>query len=286
MIIHFFKNRAKDRIDFGQLIDEYFDVIENSRIESTDEEVKITINLPQFSCEYYYLITKRSRVSSIYKLNSEYVNINLLCEIPEVLPQYVMRVILKQVEELCSKFELSIYHSQIDNIKDFKLFEILQLLIKERTRYLHDNINEPVYKINEYILNQVCLYQQIVDRLPSLVSNDVIPCNYITLIDKQTKKVEFAINWKVEQPIVFPPQLSYIQVEEEENLIALIPASVFFKYVTRFTYEIKDKTVDLKMMYLDEKGCKKARKLLKKMKKSMVSISNFDVISLTNLIEE
>lgn len=286
MIIHFFKNRAKDRIDFSQLIDEYFDLIENSTIESTDEEVKITINLPQFSCEYYYLITKRSRVSSIYKLNSEYVNINLLCEIPEVLPQYVMRVILKQIEELCSKFELSIYHDQIDNIKDFKLFEILQLLIRERNKYLHENASDSYYRIPEHILNQVCLYQQIVDRLPSHVNNEVIPCNYITLIDKYSKKVEFAINWKVEQPIIFPPQLSFVQVEEEENLIALIPADIFFKYATRFTYEIKDKTVDLKMMYLDEKGCKKVKKLLKKMKKHMVSISNFDVISITNLIEE
>lgn len=286
MIIHFFKNRAKDRIDFSQLIDDYFDLIENSRIESTDEEVRITINLPQFSCEYHYLITKRSRVSSIYKLNSDYVNINLLCEIPEILPQYVIRVILKQMEELCSKFELSIYHDQIDNIKDFKLFEILQVLIKERTKYLHDNQNEVVYPIPEHILNQVCLYQQLVDRLSTLVSNEVIPCNYITLLNRQTKKVEFSINWKVEQPIVFPPQLSYVQVEEEENLITLIPADIFFKYSTRFAYEIKDNSVDLKMLYLDEKGCKKVKKLLKKMRKHVVSISNFDVISLTSLIEE
>lgn len=286
MILHFFKNRAKDRIDFSALIDDYFDKIENSKIESTDEELRITINLPRFSCSYYFLITKRSRVSSIYKLNSEYVNINLLCEIPELLPRYVMRVILKQIEELCVKFELAVYHDQIDNIKEFKLFEILQLLIKDRSRYLQENENLVVYPVPEHILNQICLYQMISDRLPTYVSNDLVPCNYINLIDRTTKQVEFAINWKVEQPIVFPPQLSYIQVEEEENLIALIPADIFFKYATRFTYEIKDKTVDLKMMYLDEKGCHKVKKLLRKMRKHIVSISNFEVISLTNLIEE
>lgn len=286
MIIHFFKNRAKDRIDFSQLIDDYFDLIENSQIESTDDEVKITINLPQFGCAYYYYITKRSRVSSVYKLNSDFVNINLLCELPEVLPQYVMRVILKQIDDLCSKFDLAIYHDQIDNIKDFKLFEILQFLIKNRAKHLEENPNKTVHRIPEHMLNQICLYQQIADRLPSLVNSDIVPCNYITLIDKKTNDVEFAINWKVEQPVVFPPELSYVQVEEEENLIALIPANVFFKYVTRFTYEIKDKTVDLKMMYLDEKGCKKVKKLVKKMKKHMASISSFDIISLHNLIEE
>ena len=286
MIIHFFKNRAKDRIDFSQLIDGYFDLIDNSLIESTDDEVKITINLPQFGCEYYFLITKRSRVTSVYKLNSDFVNINLLCDIPEVLPQYVMRVILKQIDDLCTQFELAIYHDQIDNIKEFKLFEILQCLIKNRTKHLEENPNEVVYKLPEFILNQICLYQQIVDRLPSLVNNDIVPCSYITLIDKRTNAVEFSINWKIEQPVVFPPELSYVQVEEEENLIALIPADIFFKYVTRFTYEIKDKTVDLKMLYLDEKGCKKVKKLMKKMKKHMVSISSFDIISLPNLIEE
>ena len=155
MILHFFKNRAKDRIDFSSLIDGYFDQIENSKIESNDEELRITINLPRFSCSYYFLITKRSRVSSIYKLNSEYVNINLLCEIPEVLPRYVMRVILKQIEELCDKFELAVYHDQIDNIKEFKLFEILQLLIKDRSRYLQENDDITVYPVPEHILNQI-----------------------------------------------------------------------------------------------------------------------------------
>lgn len=286
MVIHFFKNRAKERIDFIELIDNYFDLIDNCVIDSNEEEVKIMLNMPQFDCGYHYLITKRSKVSSIYKLNSEYVNINLLCEIPEVLPQYVMRVILKQIDELCKKFELVIYYDQLDNIKEFKLFDILQSLIKERSSFLQENTEEKVYPVPEHILNQVCLYQLIVDKLPNLVSHDLIPCNYIVLLDKLTKRIEFTINWKVNQPVVFPPQLSYVQVEEEENLIALIPADIFFKHATRYTYEIKDNAVDLKMMYLDEKGCNKVKKLLKKMRKNMVSISNYDVISLTKLIEE
>ena len=30
MIIYFFKDRSKERVDFGQLIDEYFDKLENT----------------------------------------------------------------------------------------------------------------------------------------------------------------------------------------------------------------------------------------------------------------
>ena len=286
MVIHFFKNRSKERIDFVELIDGYFDLLDHCHIESTEEEVKITIDLVEFNCSYEYLITKRSRVSSIYKLNSEYININLLCEIPEAIPQYVMRVILKQIDELCKKFELEIYHDQVCNIVEFKLFDVLQILIKKRNNKIAENSEIKVYKVPEHVLNQVCLYQLIHEKLPTIVGQDLVPGSYLPLVDKLTKHVEFAINWKVDVPIVFPPQLSFIQVEEEENLIALIPSDIFFKYATRFTYEIKDNVVDLKMLYLDEKGCQKVKKLLRKMRKHMISISNYEVINLTNLVEE
>ena len=34
MIIYFFKDRSKERVNFGQLIDEYFDKLENTVITS------------------------------------------------------------------------------------------------------------------------------------------------------------------------------------------------------------------------------------------------------------
>ena len=50
-------------------------------------------------------------------------------------------------------------------------------------------------------------------------------------------------------------------------------------------YEIKDSGSDLKMLFLNEKGSLKVKKHLKKVRKYMISSSNFDVIKLINLIE-
>ena len=108
MIIYFFKDRSKERVNFGQLIDEYFDKLENTVITSNDDEFIATFNIPHFGCSYRYLITKRSRVSSLYRLNPNYVNTFLLCEFPDDIPQFITRLILKQIDELCKMFEFAI----------------------------------------------------------------------------------------------------------------------------------------------------------------------------------
>ena len=132
MILYFFKDRSKERVDFGQLIDEYFDKLENTLITSNDDEFIATFNLPEFETSYRYLITKRSRVSSLYRLNPNFVNTFLLCEIPDDVPLFVSRLILKQIEELCRIFEFAIYHERIENIREFNMFELISTLQKER----------------------------------------------------------------------------------------------------------------------------------------------------------
>ena len=65
----------------------------------------------------------------------------------------------------------------------------------------------------------------------------------------------------------------------------LVPVEVFYKYVERFMYEIKESSIDFKLLYLNEKMALKAKKLIKKMRKAIVSFSNFDEIKITDLIE-
>ena len=45
------------------------------------------------------------------------------------------------------------------------------------------------------------------------------------------------------------------------------------------------KDVDFKLLYLNEKTALKAKKLIRKMRKAIVSYTNFEEIKITNLIE-
>lgn len=285
MVIHFFKNR-NERLDFEELLDNYFNVMDNVHIDSDDSECRINVEMPDFNFSYRYLITKRSHVASIYKLNYDYINVNMLIEIPLNIPQFIIRAILQQVDEMCKRFGFAIYYDQLDNIREFRIFEVLQAVLKERTIYFNEHPEVVSYKISEGKLNVICIYQKLLKSLPQIVKSDLMSNPYIVMIDKTTGRVELSINWRVGEPTIFPPELSYIHIEEEENLVNVVPVSVFMKYIGHYMYEIKDSASSIKMLFLNEKSSAKARKYLKKIRKYMISSSNFDVVKLINLIEE
>ncbi len=285
MIIYFFKDRSKERVDFGQLIDEYFDKIENTYITSNDDEFVATFNIPHFDCSYRYLITKRSRVTSLYRLNPNFVNTFLLCELPDDVPLFIMRLMLKQIDELCRLFDFAIYHEKIDNITNFNMFELIEVLTKERTKYLNDHPEVVKYQVDQDLLNEVCMYQSLIDELPSVVKDDIVANPYIVLKDSENH-IYFSVNWHVGMPTTFPPHLDFVHVEEEENLVNLVPIQTFYKYVQRNMYEIKDGSIGIEIRYLNENSSLKSRKYIKKMRKAVISTFNFDVIKITDLIEK
>ena len=285
MIIYFFKDRSKERVDFGQLIDEYFDKLENTVITSNDDEFIATFNLPEFETSYRYLITKRSRVSSLYRLNPNFVNTFLLCEIPDDVPLFVSRLILKQIDELCKIFEFAIYHERIENIKEFNMFELISILQKERNKFLENNPNIKKYKVDQDLLNEVCTYQSMINELPSVAKDDIVANPYIVLKDSNDN-IYFSVNWHVGLPTTFPPQLDFVHIEEEENFVNLVPIQVFYKYVEKLMYESKDNSIGIKIRYLNENSSLKARKYIRKMRKSFLSTYKYENIKLIDLIEK
>lgn len=285
MIIYFFKDRSKGPIDFYELIDGYFDKIPNAKITSNDEEVFVDLFLPSFDCSYRFSITKRSRVKSLYRLNADYSNTFLVCEMPNVVPQFVFRLMLKQVEDVCAKFELAIYHDMMNNICEFNMLDLIQLFPKERAKYLEDHPEIVTYKVDQDMLNEICECQSKLEELPKLLGRDIVASPYIVLKDN-TNRIYFSVNWHVGVPTTFPPHLDFVHIEEEENLVSLVPIHIFYKYVERYMTEIKDGLVKTQIKCLREKESAKAKKLIKKMRKSVISTFHYEVIQLTDLIEK
>ncbi len=285
MIIYFFKARSDERIDFSELIDDYFDKLENTILTHDDEEFQAVFNIPYFDCSYRYLITKRSRVTSFYRLNSNYVNTFLLCEIPEAIPQYVIRLILKQINEMCIKFKFAIYHEKIDNIAEFNMFELIAVMTRERTKYLAEHPEIKTYPVEQDMLNEICTYESIINDIPNIVNDDIVATPYIILKDANNN-VYFSVNWQVGRPTTFPPHLDFVHVEEEENLVNLVPIQVFNKFIEKYMYDVKNGSLDIKIKYLSESGSNKARKFIRKMRKSFVSTYNYETIKIIDLIEK
>lgn len=290
MIIHFFRKRISERLDYAELLDEYFSSIPNCTISSNDDLVDIAILEPSFDFTYHYQITNRTRVPNMYRLNSDYVNTNILIDVPANLPKFLIRRMLQSVDELCKRFDLFIYHTYEKDITEFNMFNLLADIAREQ----HDNINND--NKNHYYMEQdklmtACSYLGIMKAISEVMTSDAMILPYDVLYDKETDKVVLSVTWQVGAPTVFPPILDYVYVEEEGNLLSVIPAEIFFKYSKKFMHEIaKDKRidygVDMDLLYLNEKNALKAKKQVKKMRKSMVGTSRFTALKITDVLEK
>ena len=78
--IHFFRDSSLDKLDFAKVL-EFFDEYPNFKVYYTEDEVQIDYRDDDFKFSYRYLITKKSRVNQIYKLNPKYLNVNFYLEL-------------------------------------------------------------------------------------------------------------------------------------------------------------------------------------------------------------
>lgn len=290
MIIHFFKKRISECLSYTELLDEYFCSIPNCTMTSNEALVDISIVEPSFDFTYHYFVTNRTRVVNMYRLSSDYINTNILIEIPPLLPNFLIRRMLTSVSDLCKRFDLYIYHDYVKDVTEFDMLDLLSVIAREQHDYIINNPKKYYFMEREKLMT-ACSYLHIMKDISEVMTVDAMILPYDVLYDKENEKVALSVTWQVGSPTVFPPVLDYVYVEEEGNLLSVIPADIFFKYSKKLMHEIaKDKTinyeVDMDLFYLNEKNALRAKKQVKKMRKSMLSTSQFMAIKIIDVLEK
>ena len=282
--VHFFRNRSLERIDYEKLIN-YFDELEECQINVSDDSVEIIYNDPIFDFPYRFLITKRSQVRSIYNLNADFFNINLLVEIPVLLPCFVTKTVLVFLMDLCRTFELEIYYEGLENIQPFDITSLMMFLEKERAYYISEHPEKEVYYVNRDKLMHVCNYQQMMPYLPSKIKDEAVINPYIVMLDNDYKEIVFSVLWRAGSPMVFPPELDYVHVEED-GIVSIIPAPIFFKYCHKYMYELHDYMPGAVLLLLCGRNVNRAKKLVKKLRKESIPHTLFEEKRIINLVEK
>ena len=290
MVIHFFRERIKERINWSDVLDVFFSQIPNCNITSDDEQVDIAISEPSFDFVYHFYITKRSRVNSIYKLSPEYVNTNIFLEIPKLIPTFLVRKMLRVAADLAKRFELFVYHEHVQDITNFVMLDLLAYIGKETNEYVNNN-PDTYYYMDQRTLSTACTYLQIMSDISDSLKVDAVLSPYDIRYDKEQGKVVLTMVWQAGEPTVFPPLLDFIYIEEDGNLVTVVPADIFYKYTRRLMHEISreknyDYELDMELLYLKDRYAVKAKKLIKKMRKTVVSTNRFNTLKITDILEK
>ncbi len=287
--IHFFRNRNLERLDYEKLI-EYIGSAGSCEYNEYDGVFEIIFKDPDFDFPYRFLITKRSQVKSIYNLNVNYVNTNVLVEIPFILPSFIIKTTLMFLMDLCRTFQLEVYYEGINyegvkNIEPFNIPGLMDFLEKERDVYLKDHPEIEVHYVNREKLMNVCNYQLMMPYLPEKIKDEATINPYIVMLDNDYKQIVFSIEWIAGTAMVFPPNLDYIHVEED-GIVSIIPADVFYKYCQKYMYELRDYMPNVVLLLLCGRNVNKAKKMMKKIRKEAVPHTLFTEKEIIDLIEK
>lgn len=280
--IHFFRDSGLEKLDFLKVF-EFFESYPNFKIFYTDEEVQIDYRDDDFKFAYRYLITKKSRVSQIYKLNPQYLNVNFLLELPVLVPSFLVKEILPLTQKLCKLFDLEIYNDAFQDVQPFNLADVVVLFENMRREAIAQYGMQDKLSFEKDKLDEVCRYQRSVASLREYYHNEVEVNLVEPIIDKITNEYGISVVWNAGVPTVFPPHLSYIYVKEEQNIPFLVRRKDFMSIMGKYLIEIVNFLPD--MYILKPKQAKASRKVLNKLRKVAIIDQNFKSVRLANLID-
>lgn len=279
--IHFFRNSSLEKIDYAKVLD-FFDNQPNCETYYTDDYVEIIHKDLDFNFNYRFLITKKSKVSKIYKLNPMFSNVNFLLEMPIMIPSFVAKEILSVIQKLCRLFELGIYHDSFDDVKPFNVVEFLDFFEKQRSLYIQEYGLNGKITFDSEKLSVICKFQRSIDNLIDYYHNEVTVNPCYPIIDKNTGESGICYDWRFGTPVIFAPYVTYINIIDEENSKLLVRRDELLQILNKYLSEITNFLPD--MYILKQKDAKACRKTLKKIK-TIVMEKDYKVLRLCDVVE-
>lgn len=280
--IHFFRDSSLDKLDFAKVL-EFFDSYPNFKTYYTEDEVQIDYRDDDFKFSYRYLITKKSRVNQIYKLNPKYLNVNFYLELPVLVPSFLIKEILTITQKICKLFDLEIYNDAFKDVQPFNLADVVVLFEESRRQVIEDYGMQDKLTFPKDKLDEVCRYQRSITSLREYYHNEVVVNLVDPIQDKVTGEYGISTTWIVGTPMVFPPHLSYIYIKEDQNLPFLVRSKDFMSVMNKYLIEIVNFLPN--MYILKAKQARSSRKVINKLRKLAIIDSNFQSIRLANLLD-
>lgn len=265
-VLHFFKEKKRD-FDYERLLSFFEDVAETSVPDNMDQsnEFRIEYRHPVLKSKADFIISRKTAVKEIYKLDPQYLDVNFRLEVPLLMSNFSANMIFQIVKDLSKEFNFYCYNELFEDVLPFRLevimrvYEISKQHFKDKFGYLLDGYYYyPEQKLNDclkYINEQYDLHRYYKEQ------NVIVP-NYHVVVD-DTDKVHFTMEWKENTRVVFPPHIDYIYYRYGLDT-KILPFDEVMAKIAKFTENVPGFIENTKV--IEAKKGKKIDKLLKKTK--------------------
>ncbi|MDD2260486.1 MAG: hypothetical protein PHO87_05780 [Acholeplasmataceae bacterium] len=270
-ILHFFKEKTR-QFDYERLLSFFNDVPEATIIDTDDasSELRIAYRHPILKSSADFVVSRRSTVQDIYKLDPHFLDVNFRLEVPLLTPTYSSNIIFEITQKLCKEFNFSTYNALYEDVMPFRFevvsrgFEIAKQNFKDKFSYQLDNYySYPQIKLNEclkYVNEQYDLHRYYKEQ------NVYVP-NYFVVVDEQNK-VHFTMEWAENTRTLFPPHVDFIYYRSGLET-SVLPYDEVMAKIEKYTTNVPGFIENTKV--IEPKQTKKVNKALKKAKFTKVN---------------
>ena len=155
-----------------------FDEIPEAREDANNGEYtnqfKILYNNPILASKAEFILTNKSVVRDLHRLNPRFLDVNMRVEIPVMTTSFAANFIFEIVKKLCEEFDFYVYNEHFKDVIELRMptvirsFEMTKEAFKEKYNYLLDDIYFcPKDKLNDilkYVNEQYSLQRYYRDQ--------------------------------------------------------------------------------------------------------------------------
>lgn len=264
-ILHFFQEKTRD-FDYERLLsffDDYAEIKADEDNEDSEREFRLIYENPILFTEASFIISNKSTVKELYKLDPRYFDINFRIEIPVTTSYYSSKFIFEIVEKLVKEFDFYVYNSYFEDVIEFRIktiersFELTKENFREKFGYQFVN----VYQCSREKLNDIYKYvDEQYDIQRYYRDHEIYVPNYNVLLD-DSNNIYFAVQWQEGKLTVFPPHIDYVYYVTANNTkTTIIPYAELIAKIERHTTNVPGFLENTKVIELKQ-GKRVARSL-------------------------
>lgn len=249
----------------------YFQANPNITIEKKLNDRIFTYHHPILNFEARFVMTSKSCIPHLERLNSAFLDVNFYVEFNILLQTYAVEIILDIVEEICKLFKFHVYNQSYEDVFPFRRSMMVKAFDAWKRAY-KDNHEDEIAQYNrldQQTISQVYGYLQRRAKLEILLDKDkVVISNYFFLHTERSRTAFVAISWDGYSPFILPPAVDILLLDDGKYTKYIPMSEVLTKAEKLF------KPIDgygiIQMM--DIKNTKKLHKILTKDKFATLTV--------------
>lgn len=249
----------------------YFQANPNITVEKRLNDRIFTYHHPILNFEARFVMTSKSCIPHLERLNSAFLDVNFFVEFNILLQTYAVEIILDMVEEICKLFKFHVYNQSYEDVFPFRRSMMVKAFEAWKRAYKDNNEDEIAQynRLDPQTISQVYGYLQRRAKLEILLDKDkVVISNYFFLHTERSRTAFVAISWDGYSPFILPPAVDILLLDDGKYTKYIPMSEVLTKAEKLF------KPIDgygiIQMM--DIKNTKKLHKILTKDKFATLTV--------------